>query len=326
MVQIIVIAHGIEIREVGQGQALQAFLTANCDRKGAAPAAGANNTWLFPKGSAAKASHEIRVVYAMADLAAALDIADAFVVYEGHSRFGQGPAFGPEGVTHVPDKKLFSVNPWGVHFRMGYDATDTECLGDLVEHSVVPTEYDLTKVTASAFLPEALKTAATNVLAVEKSTKKKKTKPKDVCALSGAWRSMDVCEPARATAKTARGDQPLAGRHYYVHKDRSKPEEFLTSVTVGSADLNKAKLACRVFFMASCSSKVHFRSALVRRRAVVKSACKFLLTGEVCATTHATMFLKQVLLKKRDPTTKDGIKKIVRALNGETASGIVGVY
>ncbi|HMJ37819.1 MAG TPA: hypothetical protein VK501_28180 [Baekduia sp.] len=326
MAQVIVIAQGIEIRSVGQGTILQAFLTANCDRKGAAPAAGANNTWRFPKGSAAKATHEIRVVYGMADLAAALDLADALVVYEGHSRYGQGPAFGPEGRDHVLDKKKFPVNLWGVHFRMGYDATDTECVGDLLEHSVMPVEHDLTVANPKAFLPSALVTATTNVRKQDSRIRAKKVKAKDVCGLTGAWRPLDVCQPARSGTKTARGELPLKGRHYYVHKDHAKPEEFLTAVKVGSADIDKAKLACRVLFMASCSSKVHFHAALIRRRTAAKSACRFLLTGQVCQTSHATTFLKQVLIKKLDPTAKRDMNKIVKALNGELMSGNVGVY
>jgi hypothetical protein len=325
-VQVIVIAHGIEIRDVGQGIILQDFLKTNCDRKGAAPKPGENNTGIYPKGSAAKATHEIRVVYQMSDLAAALDLADALVVYEGHSRYGQGPAFGPAGTAKVPDKKAFPVNPWGVHFRMGYDATDTECIGDLFDHSVMPTEFDLTAATSKDFLPDALSTAMVKAQAQAKVIKTKKVKAKDTCGLSGAWRSMDTCQPALATKATARADEPLKGRHYYIHQDWKKPEEFLTAVKVGSSDIDKAKLACKLFFMASCSSKVHFHAALVRRRKAAKSSCSFLLTGQVCATSHATTFLKQVLLKKRDPTSKAELKKIVKALNGETDSGIVGIY
>jgi hypothetical protein len=324
--QVIVVAHGIEIREVAMGSTLQAFLAANCDRNGPAPPAGANNTWFFPKGAGAKTTHEIRVVYAQSDLAAALDLADAWVVYEGHSRYGQGPAFGPERVTHVPDKTAFPVNPWGVHFRMGYVATDTECIGDLLEHSVVPAEFDLTTADPAGFLPGTLVTAAVNAQAQQKRIKARKTKPADTCSLNGAWRAMDVCAPARATKATARGDKPLAGRHYYVHRDPPKPEEFLAAVQVGSADLDKATLACSVFFMASCSSKVHFHAALVRRRKAAKSACRFLLTAEVCSAEHAKIFLTQVLLKKRNPTSRADMARIVNALNGEWDSGSVGVY
>lgn len=326
MVQVIVIAQGIEIRDVGQGVILQDFLKKNCDRKGAAPAAGANNTWLYPKGSAAKATHEIRVVYGKSDLAAALDLADALVVYEGHSRYGQGPAFGPSGVTHQPSKLAFPVNPWGVHFRMGYDATDTECIGDLFDHSVTPSEYDLTAVPSAAFLPDALVVAAAKAQEQQKKIKARKTKPKDTCGLTGAWRLMNACQPALATKATTRGDTPLDGRHYYADLSSGKAQEFLTAVKVGSADIDKAKLACRLFFMASCSSKVHFHAALVRRRKAAKSSCTFLLTAQVCAASHATTFLTQVLVKGRDPSTKAGLKKLVKALNGESKSGIVGVY
>ena len=326
MVQLIVIAHGIEIRGTGQGTALQSFLAANCDRKGAAPAPGANNTWTYPKGPPAKATHEVRVVYEMKDFAAALDIDGAFVVYEGHSRYGQGPAFGPEGITHTPDKTKFPINPWGVHFRMGYKATDTECVGDILTHSVVPAEFDLTTADPKDFLPEALATAAVRAQAQQKKIKTRRTKPADTCSLTGAWRAMDVCQPALATQRTARGDQPLAGRHYYARHERSKPAEFLTAVPVGSADLDAAKLACSVFFMASCSSKVHFHAAMVRRRRAAKSSCRFLLTAEVCSAEHATAFLKQVLLKRRDPMSNADMKLIVKALNGEFESGSVGVY
>jgi hypothetical protein len=323
--QVIIIAQGIEIRDVGQGYWLQRFLKANCDRKGVGPAAGANNTWLFPKGSGAKATHEIRVVYGMADLKAALDIADAWVVYEGHSRYGQGPAFGPSGVGHVPDKKAFPVNPWGVHFRMGWDATDTKCIGDLLDHSVMPTEYDLTTAKPKAFLPGELVTAGKKAQAQQKKIKARRTKPAATCSLAGAWRSMNVCQPAQAAKSTARGEKPLDGRNYYAHRTK-KPEEFFTAVEVGSADLDKSKLACSVFFVASCSSKVHFHRALVRRRKAAKSRCTFLLTALVCATSHAATFLQQVLVKKRSPVNKAELKLIVKALNGEGDSGIVGIY
>lgn len=326
MVQVIVIAQGIEIRSVGQGVILQAFLAANCDPKGPKPAAGANNTWTFPKGAGAKATHEIRVVYAMSDLAAALAIPQALVIYEGHSRYGQGPAFGPDGTPHVPDIKAFPVNPWGVHFRMGYDATDTECIGDIFDHSVSPAEYDLPAAGAKSFLPDLLVSAAATAQDKQKAIKAKKLSGKKTCSISGAWRSMDICQPSVAANKTARGETPNKGRHYFRHQSSKKPEEFLTAVKVGHADLDKASLACSLFFMASCSSKVHFHKPLVNRRKSAKSSCVFLLTALVCATSHATTFLKSVLLKGNDPTTKGGLKKVVKALNGETDSGIVGVY
>lgn len=326
MVQVIVIAQGIEIRSVGQGTILQAFLAANCDPKGPAPAAGANNTWIFPQGSGAKATHEIRVVYSQADLVTALNLADALVIYEGHSRYGQGPAFGPPNMSHVPDIKAFPVNPWGVHFRMSFDATDTECIGDIFSHSVIPAEYDITTAGSSAFLPALLVNASARAIKQQKAIKAQKLKANQTCDLNGAWRSMDTCHPAVAAKATARGETPNKGRHYFKHESSKKPEEFLTAVKVGHADLDASKLACSLFFMASCSSKVHFHKPLVNQRTAQKSKCIYLLTAEVCATSHATTFLKQVLIKKQNPMTKVGLKKLVRALNGESNSGIVGIF
>jgi hypothetical protein len=323
VVQVIVIALGIEIRDE-EGD-IQAFLQKHCDRNGPAPPPGGNNTWFFPAGSGAKATHEIRVVYQMADLAAALDLPKAFVVYEGHSRYGQGPAFGPESVPHLPDlpdKKAFPVNPWGVHFRMGYDATDTECIGDLFAHSVVPAEYDLTTAGSKDFLPGELTDAVKKLNAMKKAVRGRK--PADLCRVDDAWRELNVCEPKRAAAKTARGDLPLSGRHFY--KKKTKPEEFLTAVKVGSKDLDKATLACSLLFMASCSSKVHFYEPLKRRRKAAKSACTFLLTAEVCSADHGLTFLRQVLLKRRDPTAAKDLERIRRALNHLYDSGNVGIY
>jgi hypothetical protein len=195
MAQKIVIAEGVEIRDVGQGIALLKFLNDKCD-----PKKGAVSVWTYPKGASAKGiTHEVEVVYTMADFA-----------------------------------KL-------------------------------------------------------------------------------------------STTTTARGDKPLKGRHFYKIVPR-KPAEFETSVQVGSANLDKSSLACKLLFMASCSSHVHFFKPLDKRRKAAKSACKFLMTGFVCATTHAAMFLEQVLIKGHDPISKKGAKAVVKALNGVSDSGIVNIY
>jgi hypothetical protein len=321
MAQKIVIAEGIEIRDVGQGIALLKFLNDKCD-----PKKGAVSVWTYPKGASAKGiTHEVEVVYTMAELAKAVDTADIYVVYEGHSRYGQGPAFAPAGTPKVPDAKKFPVNPWGVHFRMGYDATDTECIDDIVHHSVTPAEYDLTTSGATAFLPAALTTAVANAKAQQKAIKAKKIAAVAACSSGGAWRLFDTCYTKLSTTTTARGDKPLKGRHFYNILPR-KPPEFETSVQVGSADLDKSALACKLLFMASCSSHVHFFKPLDKRRKAAKSKCKFLMTGFVCATTHATMFLEQVLVKGHDPISKKGSKAVVKALNGVSDSGIVNIY
>jgi hypothetical protein len=321
MAQKIVIAEGIEIRDSLQGATLLKFLNDKCD-----PKKGAVSVWTYPKGASAKGiTHEVEVVYTKAEFAKALDTADTFVVYEGHSRYGQGPAFGPAGTPEVPDAKKFPVNPWGVHFRMGYDATDTECIDDLVHHSVTPTEYDLTTSGATAFLPAALTTAAANAKARQKAIKAKKIAAVAACSTAGAWRLFDTCFAKLSTTTTARGDKPLKGRHFYNILPR-KPPEFETSVQVGSADLDKSSLACKLLFMASCSSHVHFFEPLDKRRKAAKSKCKFLMTGLVCSASHANMFLEQVLIKGHDPISKTGSKAMVKALNGVSDSGIVNIY
>jgi hypothetical protein len=105
-----------------------------------------------------------------------------------------------------------------------------------------------------------------------------------------------------------------------------KPEEFMTAVTVGSADLDTVTLKCSVLFMASCSSKVHYYEPLARRRKAAKSACKFLLTNEIPRAYHAATFLELVLLKKLDPQTARGLRHVARALNGQHQSGRVWIY
>lgn len=320
MAQIIIIAEGVEIRDF-QGSALTPFLNTNCDAK-----AGATSTFTYPKGAGAKATHEVRLVFTMAELATAIDTKDAFVVYEGHSRYGQGPAFGPPNTPHVPDIRAFPTNPWGVHFRMGFDATDTECIGDLMEHSVKPTEFDLTAAAAAAFLPGALVRAARNAQAQAKAMKGKTMTAAAICSTGGAWRLFNTCWPKLATAATARGEKPLDGRHYFERIPRKKADEFTTSVQVGSADLNKSTLPIKLLFMASCSSQVHFLKALDRQRKASKSNCKFLLTGDVCATDHATNFVTQLLVKGIDPMTAKGMTKLVKALNGVSDSGRVSVF
>jgi hypothetical protein len=321
MAQKIVIAEGIEIRDVGQGIALLKFLNDKCD-----PKKGAASVWTYPKGASAKGiTHEVEVVYTMAEFAKALDTADIYVVYEGHSRYGQGPAFAPAGTPKVPDAKKFPVNPWGVHFRMGYDATDTECIDDLVHHSVTPAEYNLTTSTATAFLPTGLTSAAAKAKARQKAIKAKKIAAVAACSSDGAWRLFDTCYAKLSTTSTTRGDKPLKGRHFYNILAR-KPPEFETSVQVGSADLDKSSLKCKLLFMASCSSHVHFFKPLDKRRKAAKSACKFLMTAQICAASHATTFLEQVLIKGHDPTAKKGPNAVVKALNGVSSSGLVEIY
>jgi hypothetical protein len=322
--QTIIVAAGFEIRDF-QGSVLTDFLNAQAD-------AGSGSVWTFPKGVGAGAvTHQVQMVFTMAEFAAALEMDDAYVIYEGHSRYGQGPAFGPPrpsgaDMPWVPDTANFPINPWGVHFRMGYDATDTDCMEDLLEHSVTPAEYDVPASAAGAFIPGAVKRAVTNA----KKVKKAKVAAGRVCSTAGAWRLFNDCDATVAATATSRGDTPLDGRHYYAAFPRKRPRkippgEYLTAVQVGSADLDKSALKCKVLFMASCSSHVHYFRPLARRRTAVKSKCKFYMTAMICSAFHGRNFMAEVF-KGTDPTTKRGSKAMLKALNGVSDSGSVGFY
>jgi hypothetical protein len=187
----------------------------------------------------------------------------------------------------------------------------------------MPTEYDLPGAPAKPFLDRELIAAAERAKEVEKRVKAGKvTRPK-LCPVRGAWRLVDTCDAALASTKTARGDEPLKGRHFYRHVTR--PKTHHTAVKVGSADIDTSQLKCKVLIMSSCSSHVHFFKALARRRKKVKSDCKLYMTGQVCSATLSISFLKLVF-KGRNPVSKTGRKKFLKAMNGEADSGVVGIY
>jgi hypothetical protein len=320
MAQKIILAAGLEIRD-SQGQQMLAYLA-----REAQP--GAADTWTYPKGPVAKAKFVIKVVYTMVEFRSALDEPGAWVVYEGHSRYGQGPAFGPAQITHCPPTSSFPVNPWGVHFRMGYDAVESECMGDIIEHAVNPTEFDLLAVPKGASLPDGLKDAAAYAQAIESRRKKgrlTRTERKTPCAIAGAWRDLKTCFAKVAAEKTCRGDTPLDGRHYFKRIPARPKDEFLTTVKAGHADLDASSLKCAVFFMPSCSSKVHYRKTLLERRKAAKSTCKIYLTSSVPLANHAVNFLK-VVFAGHDPTTAKGSKAFLKVVNGEKQSGRVRLY
>jgi hypothetical protein len=320
MAQLIIMAFGIQFRD-SDGLESEKVLKANCDAK-----AGAPNTYIFPKGAGAKAKYEIRLIFALSDFITAVDTPDAVVVYDGHSRYGQGPCFGPAGIDQMPDAKSFPTNPWNVTYKMGYDATDTDCIGDLVHHSILPTEYDLTSTAPTAFLAKDLAVAATKAKANEKAVKAKKISASVICSTAGAWREFNSCFAKLAGTGTKRGDKPLKDRHFYQVLPRKAGDEFKASITVGSVDVDKSKLPGKLIVMGSCSSQAHFLAALDRRRKAVKSSCQFILTGDVCTVDLATVFLNRVLLKKIDPTTSKGMAQLAKSLNGVDGSGGVGLY
>lgn len=320
MPQLIIVAFGIQFRDIDWPNT-EALLKAKCD-----PKKGVANTFTFPKGARATPTYEVQVVFDKPDFARALDTAGAVIVYDGHSRWGRGPCFGPAGIAVAPDAKTFPVNPWDVSFLMGYDGTDTECMEDIMHHSTLPTEYDLTAAPPTAFLSRGLAAAAKRAQDTKKKVEAKKIKASAVCSTAGAWREFDSCFKKLAQTRTTRGDRPLLGRHFYQYHRRRSGTEFDASIRVGSVDLDKSKLLGRLLVMASCSSHAHFFAALDRRRKAVKSGCRFIMTGDLCSADLATAFLRLVLIKKLDPTTSRGMVKIAKLLNGVRGSGGVGLY
>jgi hypothetical protein len=318
MVRKIIVASGVGLRDNRQGQQLIGFLNDNADFNKKTKSL----VWTYPKGSGAKVKFEVSVVFTAEEFAKALDTVDAYVVYSGHSRLGQGPAFGPAGTPDVPDKK--DANPWGVHFRMGYDATYSEAIGDLLQHSVTPEEYDLTKAPDDAFLPKSLRSAVPWVKEVEDRLKKRvklsKNGLKDPCTIQGSWRAFDTCQAALAKTVTARKDMPLAGRHYY--NGSATPKDFYVSVKVGSADLAAVSLKCALLFMASCSAFDHYYEPLKRRRQEAKSSCKFMLMQDSSTASHARNFL-DLIFRGFDPLSEAGLIAVLDGLHGYPGAGMI---
>ena len=297
----IVIAFGCQIRDVAYHTDLIAFL----NKEGTSTA---TDVWTYP---AATPSHTIRLVYTKAGFAAALDKQDAVVIYDGHSRIGQGPAFGPAKLPECPEKSKFPVNPWGDSFRMGYDLADIECIGDILHHGIDPPEYALPANTKTMFAPKAV------IELLDKAITAGKAK----CGSPGAWRSLKTCFPKVAAKTNCSGDATLDARHFW--RAHGSGKEFDTLVAVGDADLAKTQLACSILFMNSCSSKHHYHEPLSRHKAKVKSACVFILTAEVCSAPTTLPFLKAVLAGK-DVKTNRG-KAILKRLNAYRGSGYISL-
>lgn len=161
----------------------------------------------------------------------------------------------------------------------------------------MPREYNLAGAPAP-FLPLSLSTAGPRARAITA----RRLRGAAVCGLREAWRPLDVCAPTIAARTTARGDTPLRGRHYYRRRGR----EFETTVVGGSSNLAASRLRCRLLFMASCSSHVHYVAALDRRRTATGSRCRFLLTALPSWAFSAAQFLEQVLIRRVDPMTGAG--------------------
>ncbi|NHJ86882.1 MAG: hypothetical protein FK734_15575, partial [Asgard group archaeon] len=90
--------------------------------------------------------YTIRYIFSKDDFLIAIDRPKAIVIYIGHSRWGQGPAFDPEGYINeenkCPDPQIYKdKNPWENHVRMGWDIASTACVKDILEHCTNPVGY-----------------------------------------------------------------------------------------------------------------------------------------------------------------------------------------
>lgn len=316
--QKIIVALGVEIRDEDEGILLRKFLNKN-----ATETAAGTSKWTYPN-NAKKPKFIVHVIYTLAEFKAALEDRGAWVIYDGHSRWGQGPAFGPAGTPPCPPiSDKYAVNPWGIHFRMGYDATDTECVADLLKHAVSPTEYDLLTAKKTDFLPSSLVKASRRAKRIHREKGQKKN-AKQLCKARNAWRELNICDKELAKTINCRDIAVLNNRHFYARIPKKVQDEYLTSVIVGSSDLEDVKLKCDFLFMSSCSSHEHFYRPLKRWRKDVK--CVFFLTANITWAPHGRNFLVQALKKGYSPLTRRGSNKILTALNREKGSGLVGRY
>jgi len=263
--------------------------------------------WKFKKKSV---EVDVELVYTKDAFRAALDDEGAIVVYDGHSRIGQGPAFGDAASKECPDAVPGKINPWSDHFRMGYDAVHIECIDEIMHHCTDPIE-------PSGTMPKDFfaKSGVKAMLATKLTSK---------CKQKGyAKRALLTCFPDEAVKVNGRGDQTLKSRHYWY--TASSDKEFITVVTVGSKDLDAVSLKCSILFMNSCSSLRHYLEALRRRKAKVKSRCMFYLTAESCSSSTSVIFLRAIL-EGFDVASKKGRDTVLDRMNGEDDAGRIWLY
>lgn len=291
----IIVAFGIEFRDYGHRKDLETYLAKSAKK-------GADGIFHFKKDSR---EFSIQVVFTKKEFLQALDTPDAIVIYDGHSRLGQGPAFvSKSGVGFCPSKQDFPQNPWEDHVRMGWDVVAVWVQGEIMHHCTDPKEYAGKSI--PAFAPA-------NVRYLMR--KAKENKP-DCKSRKISKRKLLDCFPDIARQKNGRGDQTLIDRHYWL--SISKDTDFFTLIEGGSADLRKSGLRCKVLYMNSCSSVDHYFCSLFIRKRETKSKCVFYLTRRTAFMGWArttNIFVDLLLQKGVDPTNVKAAKQIVRALN-----------
>ena len=297
----VIIAIGVEVRDWPYTIDLIEYLNNN-----ATPDSSKANHWSFDL-TKKKIKYNLRIVFTKSDFQKALDEKDAFVVYDGHSRYGQGPAFGPSNLDHCPSKTTYPTNPWEDNYRMGWDTIKVPCEDEILNHCTNPTEFPHKKAPKKLFARRSIKTM------LEKSSKRS-----DKCKQSNpAKRKLLKCYPTIARKRNGRGEQTLLRRHYW----EKTSSDFSTLIQVGNEDLKKVSLRCKVLFMNSCSSKWHFYYALKRQKKTKRSKCAFYMTRRVCSASTTEIFIKS-LFAGHNPTSKKGSKKFLKAM-GISDSGLI---
>jgi hypothetical protein len=313
----IIVAFGIEFRDYVHRRDLETYL-------GKLAKKGADGVYHYKKGSR---EYAIQLVFSKKAFLQALDTPDAIVIYDGHSRFGQGPAFVEKaGVGACPSKQDFPQNPWGDHVRMGWDVVLVTMHEEILHHCTDPKEY--ATADTPTFAPAAVRYFARKARENKPNCKSRKV----------SKRKLLDCFPDEARVKNGRGDQTLLKRSFWYTTARDS--DFFTLVEGGSADLRKSSLKCQVLFMNSCSSAEHYFCSLSARKRETKSKCVFYLTQRLAFMGLArttNIFIDLILQKGVDPTNRKGAKQLVKTMNAVNprvlkehkipdASGLIDFY
>jgi len=298
----VIVAIGIEIRRWSYTSELIDFLNTN-----ATVIRDKINQWTYsvPRKNL---YYIVSIVYSFDEFRTALDTENAYVIYDGHSRWGQGPAFGDTSL-HCPSPVLYPTNPWQDTFKMGWDTIRVPCIEEIFDHCTDPEEYPHTRIPARLFAKKNVK----------RMLNKSKGRSQRCNQRGYAKRLLRNCYPQFAQKLNGRGVKPLLNRHYWIKKRNE--EDFYTLIQVGQRDLDSVSLKCRVLFMNSCSSKGHFYYALKRQKRRKKSKCNFYMTRYSCGAATTLIFIK-LLFKGYRPTGRNGSRRFLRAM-GVRNSGVV---
>lgn len=323
--ELIIVLFGLEARDWDLHSSLLAYLN-----EVAARDEGTDPTFIFPKARRPSSRRVVRIEvrYDKESFRRAIDTEGAIVIYDGHSRYGQGPVFGAAQLEPcAPLPATSTQSPWQDHFRMGYSAVSVPCIIEIWSHCTNPAELPRSTPTSNFFPSPVVATLL----------RQAKGKNGD-CATQQARRSLSRCYPEVAAKANRRGEETLKQRDYWKawtpEEDKdvlrtfysNKSEGFLdfrTIVLGGSADLDQTSLRCDVLFVNSCSSKRHFLPALLRRRAAVRDTnCVFFLT-DYTASSPSTLWFVQRVLRGWDPRRTSGVVEALKFLNKSKDSGLV---